>query len=141
MPPKHHQLCTPHPKPAGNAYNSLVDLPDDGNGSIIDGRDGKVDATKDNSAENASQRSSTTVASPEQLLDSAAQLVQITNLYTMVVTSIRDYVQKTSDDMHDLLIEMDDRVNACLEPFYNMLEGLLQWTDTVLNDNTELDLI
>jgi hypothetical protein len=138
MPPKHRQLRAPRPKPAGNAYNSLVDLPDDGNSSIIDGRDGKVDATEDNSAENASQRGSTTAPSPEQLLDSAAQLMQITNLYTTVVTSTRDYVQKTSDDMHDLLIEMDDCANARLEPFYNMLEGLLQRTDTVLNDNTEL---
>jgi hypothetical protein len=37
-----------------------------------------------------------------------------------------------------MLIEMDDRANARLEPFYNMLEGLLQRMDTVLNDNTEL---
>jgi hypothetical protein len=44
----------------------------------------------------------------------------------MIATSTRDYVQKTSDDMHDLLIEMDDRANAHLEPFYNILEGLLQ---------------
>jgi hypothetical protein len=138
MPPKHRQLRAPRPKPAGNAYNSLVDLPDDGTGPIIDGRDGKVDATDDNSAVNASQRVSTTAASPEQLLNDAAQLVQITNLYTMVPTSTRDYVQKTSDDMHDLLIEMDDRANACLEPFYNILEGLLQRMDAVLNDNTEL---
>jgi hypothetical protein len=138
MPPKHRQLRAPRPKPARNAYNSLVDLPDDGTGSIIDGRDGKVDATDDNSAVNASQRVSTTAASPEQLLDDAAQLVQITNLYTMVATSTRDYVQKTSDDMHDLLIKMDDRVNVRLEPFYNILEGLLQRMDAVLNDNTEL---
>jgi hypothetical protein len=138
MPPKHRQLRAPRPKPAGNAYNSLVDHPDDGTGSIIDGRDGKVDATDDNSAENASQCVSTTAASPEQLLDDGAQLVQITNLYTTVATSMRDYVQKTSDDMHDLLIEMDDRANARLEPFYNILEGLLQRMDAVLNDNTEL---
>jgi hypothetical protein len=138
MPPKHRQLRAPRPKPAGNAYNSLVDLPDDGTGSIIDGRDGKVDATDDNSAVNASQCVSTTAASPEQLLDDAAQLVQITNLYTTVATSTRDYIQKTSDDMHDLLIEMDDHADARLEPFYNILEGLLQRMDTVLNDNTEL---
>jgi hypothetical protein len=56
----------------------------------------------------------------------------------MIVTSMRDYVQKTSDDMHDLLIEIDNNANACLEPFYNILEGLLQWMDAVLNDNTEL---
>jgi hypothetical protein len=82
---------------------------------------------------------STTAASPEQqLLDDGAQLVYITNLYTMIVISTRDYIQKTSDDMHDLLIEMDDCANTYLEPFYNMLEGLLQWMDTVLNDNSEL---
>jgi hypothetical protein len=40
--------------------------------------------------------------------------------------------------MHDLLIEMDDRANVRLEPFYNTLEGLLQRMDAVLNDNTEL---
>jgi hypothetical protein len=79
---------------AGNAYNSLVDLPDDGTGSITNGRDGKVDATDDNSAMNAPQRVSTTAASPElQLLDDGAQLVHITNLYTMIATSMRDYVQ------------------------------------------------
>jgi hypothetical protein len=127
MPPKHRQLRAPRPNPAGNAYNSLVDLPDDGTGSIIDGRDGKIDATDDNSAGNASQRVPTTAASPEQrLLDDGAQLVQITNLDTTIATSTRDYVQKTSDDMHDLLIEIDDHANACLEPFYNILEGLLQ---------------
>jgi hypothetical protein len=87
---------------------------------------------------NASQCISAAAASPEQLLDDAAQLVQITNLYTTVTTTMRDYIQKTSDDMHDLLIEMDDRANARLEPFYNILEGLLQRTDAVLNDNTEL---
>jgi hypothetical protein len=40
--------------------------------------------------------------------------------------------------MHDLLIEMDDRANARLELFYNILQGVLQWIDAVLNDNTEL---
>jgi hypothetical protein len=69
-----------------------VDLPDDVTGSIIDGRDGRVDATDNNSAVNASQGVSTTAASPEQLLHDAAHLVQITNLYTTLATSMRDYV-------------------------------------------------
>jgi hypothetical protein len=139
MPLKHRQLRAPRPKPAGNAYNSRVDLPNDGTGSITDGRDGKPDATDDNSAVNAPQHVSTTAASPEQqLLDDGAQLVHITNLYTTITTSTRDYIQKTSDDMHDLLIEMDNCANARLEPFYNTLEGLLQRMDAVLNDNTEL---
>jgi hypothetical protein len=33
---------------------------------------------------------------------------------------------------------VDDRANAHLEPFYNILEGILQRIDAVLNDNTEL---
>jgi hypothetical protein len=126
MPPKHRHLRAPRAKALGNTFQAVVDPPNDGNNLSIDGGDGKVDATDDTSAVNASQCDSTTAASPEQLLDGAAQLVQITNLYTTVATSTRDYVQKTSDDMHDLLIEMDDRANARLEPFYNMLEGLLQ---------------
>jgi hypothetical protein len=56
----------------------------------------------------------------------------------MVAMTMRDYVQKTSDDMHDLLIEMDDHANAHLEPLYNILEGALQQMDTVLTDNTVL---
>jgi hypothetical protein len=64
--------------------------------------------------------------------------VQITNLYTTVARTTRDYIQKTSDDMHDLLIEMDDHANGHLEPFYNILEGALQQMDTVLTDNTVL---
>jgi hypothetical protein len=138
MPPKHRQLRAPRPKAPGSAFQALVDPPNDGNNLSIDGEDGKDDATDDNSAVNACQCVSTTAASPEQLLDNAAQLVQITNLYTTVATSTRDYVQKTSDDMHNLLIEMDDRANARLEPFYNILKGPLQRMDTVLNDNTEL---
>jgi hypothetical protein len=112
MPPKHRQLCTPCPKLARNAHNSLVDLPGDRTSSIIDGRDGKVDATDNSNAVNASQCISTTPALPEQLLDDAAQLVQITNLYTTVAMSMRDYVQKTLDDMRDLLIKMRPHSNG-----------------------------
>jgi hypothetical protein len=43
MPPKHRQLRAPQPKPAGNAYQCLVDLPQDRSDSTCDGRDGKVD--------------------------------------------------------------------------------------------------
>jgi hypothetical protein len=31
-----------------------------------------------------------------------------------------------------------DHANVHLEPFYNILDGVLQWMDAVLNDNTEL---
>jgi hypothetical protein len=126
MPPKHRQLHTPCSKAPGNTCQAPVDPLNDGNNLSIHGGDGQVDATDNNSAVNVSQCTSTTAASPEQRLDSAAQLVQITNLYTMVTTSMRDYVQKTSNNMHNLLIKMDDYANMGLEPFYNTLEGYLQ---------------
>jgi hypothetical protein len=115
-----------------------VDPPNDENNLSLDVGDGPTDGSDNNTVVNASQRVSAAAASPEQLLDDAAQLLQITNLYTTVATTTRDYVQKTSDDMHDLLIELDDSANTHLEPFYNILEGVLQRMDAVLNDNTEL---
>jgi hypothetical protein len=115
-----------------------VDPPNDGNNLSFDGGDGKTNGSDNNTIGNTPQCDSAAAASPEQLRDDAAQLVRLTDLYTMVATTTRDYVQKTSDDMHHLLIEMDDRANVHLEPFYNMLEGALQQMDAVLNDNTEL---
>jgi hypothetical protein len=56
MPPKHRQPNAPRPKPAGNAYKALVDLPRDGSDPFTDGRDGKVDGTDARSAANAPQR-------------------------------------------------------------------------------------
>jgi hypothetical protein len=114
MPPKHRQLRAPQPRLAGNAFQALVDPPNDGNNLSLDRGDGPTDGSDNNTDVNVSQRISAAAASPEQLLDDAAQLVQITNLYTIVATSTRDYVQKTSDDMHDLLIEMDHCANARL---------------------------
>jgi hypothetical protein len=138
IPPKHRQLRAPRPKLAGNAFQALVDTPNDGNNLSLNGEDEPTDGSDNNTVVNASQRLSGATASPEQLLDDAAQLVLITNLYTTVATTTRDYIEKTSDDMHDLLIEMDDHANARLEPIYNILEGVLQQMDAVLNDNTEL---
>jgi hypothetical protein len=48
MPPKPRQLRAPRPKQSGNAFQALVDLPEDGSDSTFDGRDGIVDGTDDN---------------------------------------------------------------------------------------------
>jgi hypothetical protein len=70
MPPKHRQHRAPQPKPAGNAYKALVDLPHDGSDPFTDGRDGNGDGTDERSTVNARQRASaaetTAVASPQQ---------------------------------------------------------------------------
>jgi hypothetical protein len=48
MPAKPRQLHAPWPKQSGNAFQALVDLPEDGSDSTFDGRDGIVDGTDDN---------------------------------------------------------------------------------------------
>jgi hypothetical protein len=66
MPPKHRQPNALHPKPAGNAYKALVDLPHDGSDPFTDGRDGKVDGTNKSSTANVPQYASAvgTTAAP-----------------------------------------------------------------------------
>jgi hypothetical protein len=48
MPQKPRQLRAPRPKQSRNAFQPLVDLPEDGSDSTFDGRDGIVDGTDDN---------------------------------------------------------------------------------------------
>jgi hypothetical protein len=56
MPPKPRRLRAPRPKQSGNAFQALVDLPDDGSDSTFHGRDGKVDESDGFSAGNTLQR-------------------------------------------------------------------------------------
>jgi hypothetical protein len=69
MPPKHRQPNAPRPKPAGNAYKALVDLPHDGSDPFTDGRAGKVDGSDGKSTVNAPQcvsaAETTAAASPQ----------------------------------------------------------------------------
>jgi hypothetical protein len=58
MPPKPRQLRAPRPKQPGNAFQALVDLPEDGSDSTFDGRDGIVDGTDDNTVVIANPRDS-----------------------------------------------------------------------------------
>jgi hypothetical protein len=157
MRPNHRQLRAPRPKLAGNAYNCLVDLPDDGTDSIIDGRDGKVDATDDNSVVNVPQRVSAAAASAQSTScdndhstftqDTKDILRVFQQTATMAMTSFsgameatQTYIAKTSDDMHDMLIDMDERTNARLAPFCDMVGDALQQMEAVLNQNTALHL-
>jgi hypothetical protein len=132
-----------------------VDVSDDGTGSIIDGRDGKVDGTDDNSVVNASQRVSAVAVSAQSTScnDNDSTFAQETKdilrvfqqTATTAMTSFSGAMEatwtdivKTSDDMHDMLIEMDECTNACLAPFCNMVGDALQQMEAVLNQNTAL---
>jgi hypothetical protein len=69
MPPKHRQLHAPRPKQSGNAYQALVDPPNNGNNLSFHGGDGKPDGSDGKSAVNAPQRVSaaeTTAAASTQ---------------------------------------------------------------------------
>jgi hypothetical protein len=55
MPPKPRQLHAPWPKQSGNAFQALVDLPEDGSNSTFDGRDRKVDESDRLSTRNMPQ--------------------------------------------------------------------------------------
>jgi hypothetical protein len=66
MPPKHRLLNAPYPKPAGNAFQALVDLPEHRSNCTSDGRDRQVDESDRFSARNTLQHmpSTTPAVSP-----------------------------------------------------------------------------
>jgi hypothetical protein len=55
MPPKYCQLHAPCIKPLGNAYEALVDRPNDGNDLAFDGSDKETDGINARTAVNISQ--------------------------------------------------------------------------------------
>jgi hypothetical protein len=65
MPPKPRQLRAAWPKQSGNAFQALVDLPDNGSDSTFDGRDGIVDGTDDNTVVIANPHDSGLLASKQ----------------------------------------------------------------------------
>jgi hypothetical protein len=67
MPPKPRQLRAPWPKQPGNAFQALVDLPEDGFNSTYDGRDGNVDRTDENTVEIMPQCISTAAVPPKTM--------------------------------------------------------------------------
>jgi hypothetical protein len=168
MAPKRHLHNAPRPNQSGNAYTALVDLPHDGSDPIFEGRDGKVDGIDDNSLVNASQSVSAAAASPPQSPnnDPTAMVLQFTRdsfgssgtmaenfiktaMETIENTNERyhdtqDYIKKTCDDIHDLVIDNNDNtqrhIAALLKPLYNQMESVLQKMDMVLDENTALHI-
>jgi hypothetical protein len=65
MPPKHRQLRAPHPKASGNAFQALVDPPNDGFHFSFDGGDERTDGSDDNAVVIANLRDSGPPASQE----------------------------------------------------------------------------
>jgi hypothetical protein len=127
-----------------------VDLPEDGSDSTFDARDGKVDGTDDNSIVNASKCVSGVAASAQSTScdDDDSTFAQETKdmlrvfqptattamtSFSGAIEATRTYIVKTADDMHDMIIEMDEHMNARLAPFCNMVGDALQQMQAVLN--------
>jgi hypothetical protein len=163
MPPKHRQLNAPRPKPAGNAYKALVDLPEDESDSSFDGRDGKVDGTDGKSAVNAPQRISaaetTAAASPQQTPTGDPPLcIWRCGLITAAVNTILHdvpidcghenhfqysaaslcAVKQANIEIQRRLTTFEDNVYNSFHAAFGRLDSLLTKMDTVVNENTGL---
>jgi hypothetical protein len=156
MPPKHRQLNAPRPKPAGNVYKALVDLPHDGSDPITDGRHGKVDGTDERRAVNTPQRVSaaeTTAAASLQQTPSGDPALRVWRheliaaaIHTIVHDAPMDYgpeaifhysaaslcaVEQAHTEIQRRLATFEDNV-------YNSFDNLLQKMDAAWTENTAL---
>jgi hypothetical protein len=156
MPPKHRQPNAPCPKPAGNAYKALVDLPHNGSDPFTDGRDGKVDGTDKRSAANVPQCTSTigitAAPSPQQTPNGDPPLcIWCCELIAAAVDTIvhnapLDYspeviyhysatslcaVEQAHIETQLRLTKLEDNIN-------NNFDKLLQKMDTAWTENTAL---
>jgi hypothetical protein len=101
MPPKHRQLRTPQPKLAGNAYQSLVDLPEDRFDPTFDGRDGKVDRTDDNTI---------VIPNPCDSGPPASQQLQHNEWVQDNIVLLSKQINFNGDDMAKRFINMENRL-------------------------------
>jgi uncharacterized protein YhaN len=58
--------------------------------------------------------------------------------FSAAMEATRTYIVKSSDAMHDMIIDMDERTNVRLAPFCNKVGDALQQMEVVLNQNTTL---
>jgi hypothetical protein len=163
MLPKHPQLNAPRPKPAGNTYTALVDLPEDESDSSFDGRDGKVDRTDGKSTVNAAQcisaAETTAAASPQQTPtgDPPLHLWHRGPIAAAVNTILHDAPMDGSPENHfqysaaslcaidQANIEIQWRITTfkdnvwdSFHAMFGRLDSLLTKMDTVVNENTVL---
>jgi hypothetical protein len=136
MPPKHRQLHAPWPKPAGNAYQSLVDLPEDGPNPTFDGRDGKVDGTDDNTV---------VIANPHDSGPPASQQLQHNDWVEDNIVLLGKQINFNGDDTAKRFIAMDNRLLSIKAAYLqhsdalnSKIDSLLQKMDAGWTENTAL---
>jgi hypothetical protein len=136
MLPKHRQLHAPCPNTSGNAFQALVDPPDDGNNFSVDGGDERADGSDDKTIVITNPRESGAPASQqlphtEWLEDNIVLLGQQINFY--------------GNDVQDRFIAMDKRIVGLktdqlqnVEALNSNMENLLQKMNAAWTENTVL---
>jgi hypothetical protein len=159
MPPKHRQLRAPRPKASGNAFQDLVDHPNDGNNLSFDGGDENTDGSDDNTIVTASPRDSGLPASPNTLNKHIAiqqwlqamqdglmhscppeapaepgvpQLLHLSAATHLVLMAIRDRNTKAQCKDEARLIAIDDKVNGLKTDQHLHLKDLDSKMDSLL---------
>jgi regulator of replication initiation timing len=117
MPPKPRQLRAPRPKQPGNAFQALVDIPEDGSDSTFDGRDGIVDGTDNNTV---------VIANPRHSGPPASQQLQHNE-------SVEDNIVVLSQQINDLhyknetcLYNIEERVSGLSNSQQQLFEDTFQ---------------
>jgi regulator of replication initiation timing len=156
MPPKHREPRAPRPKASGNAFQALVDPPNDGNDLSLDGGDGKVDGTDERSAVNAPQRVFTAgtpaAASPSQTPsgDSPLRIWRCELIAAAVDTIVHDgpldcspeaiyhYTAASLCAIEQAHIETQLHLAKIEDNVYNNFDKLFQKMDAAWTENTAL---
>jgi hypothetical protein len=99
MPPKHRQLRAPRPNASRNAFQALVDPPNDGKNLSFDGGDERTDGSDDNTVVNAFPCISGLPASPQHPQTLTPALRQC--LFELGMASQRNWA-KIAKDIHIL---------------------------------------
>jgi hemerythrin len=141
MPPKHRQLRAPCPKASGNAFQALVDPPQDGNHLSFDGGDERTDGSDDNTVVIANPCDSGLPASPNQQNNGTAFQDWLEDNIIILGKQINFY----GDDSQRRFIAMDNRILGLkadqvqhFDALNSKMDTLLQKMDATWTENTAL---
>jgi hypothetical protein len=142
MPPKHRQPNAPRPKPAGNVYKALVDLPHDGSNPVTDGRDEKIDGSDGKSAGNALIRvftAGTPAAAPPSQIptdENDNNTVIIANLHESIEMHYKNEARLYK--IEERVIGLSTNQHQHFEDLNSKMDDLLQKMDAAWTENTAL---
>jgi hypothetical protein len=136
MPPKHRQPRAPRPKASGNAFQALVDPPNDGNNLSLDGGDKRTDGSDDNTV---------VIANPRDSGPPVSQRLTHTEWVEESIILLGKQINFFGNDAQDRHIAMDKRIVALkadqllhFDALNSKMDDLLQKMDATWTENTAL---